>query len=362
MGRAEGAVEDMGLNPDFWRGRRVFLTGHTGFKGAWMLVMLRELGAVVTGFALPPASQPNLFDLLGLDSSCTHVIGDVRDLPALDAAMVDARPEVVIHMAAQALVRESYNTPVETYAVNVMGTVNVLDACRRAPGVRAAVVVTTDKCYENLGWHWGYREIDRLGGHDPYSNSKAAAELVVDAYRSSFFSTGELHLASARAGNVIGGCDFADDRIVPDAIRAFVAQTPLMVRNPLAVRPWQHVLEPVYGYLLLAERLFDDRKKAGGWNFGPAVEESVPVGEVADTLAELWGEGARWELDSGAHPHEAHTLKLDSSKARIELGWVPRFGVQGALAETCSWYRAMHDGADMPAFTVNQVREYLVAR
>ena len=349
----------MALTNGFWRDRRVFLTGHTGFKGAWMLAVLRELGAQVTGYALAPPTSPSMFELLGLADACTHVLGDIRDLPALESAMRDADPEVVIHMAAQPLVRESYLTPVETYAVNVMGTVHVMDVCRRLHGVRAAVMVTTDKCYENVGWLWGYRENDRLGGHDPYSNSKAAAELTVAAYRDSFFGDRGVHLASARAGNVIGGGDFAADRLVPDAMRAFAAAAPLMIRNPLAVRPWQHVLEPVCGYLRLAERLFDDRRYAGAWNFGPAIEESVPVGDVADTLAGQWGGGVNWKLDDGAHPHEAHTLKLDSSKARLELGWTPRLPLAQALEWSVDWYRTHASDADLSELTERQVMQFL---
>lgn len=349
----------MALTADFWRGRRVFLTGHTGFKGAWMLAVLRELGAAVTGYALLPPTEPNMFDLLGLADTCRHVLGDVRDLAALESAMGKANPEIVIHMAAQPLVRDSYRIPVETYAVNVMGTVHVMDVCRRLSGVRAAVMVTTDKCYENVGWLWGYRENDRLGGHDPYSNSKAAAELTIAAYRDSFFGDGGVHLASARAGNVIGGGDFALDRLVPDAIRAFAAGEKLLVRNPLAVRPWQHVLEPVCSYLLLAERLHAERRFATGWNFGPAVEESVDVGSIADLLARQWGEDAAWGLDEGAHPHEAHTLKLDSSMARLELGWAPRLTLVQALQQSCDWYRTWRDGDDLAMLTRTQCINYL---
>lgn len=359
MGRRPGAVEDMALNRDFWRGRRVFLTGHTGFKGAWALVVLRELGAVVTGYALAPPTRPSLFDLLGLEQACAHHLGDVRDLAALEDAMRAADPEVVIHMAAQPLVRESYRAPVETYAINVMGSVHVMDVCRRLASVRAVVMVTTDKCYENVGWLWGYRENDRLGGHDPYSNSKAAAELAVAAYRDSFFADKGPALASARAGNVIGGGDFAEDRLVPDAMRAFMTGDALTLRNPLAVRPWQHVMEPVAGYLQLAEALHGDRRFAAGWNFGPAVEESVPVGEVADRLAARWGDGARWLADSSAQPHEAHLLKLDSTKARVELGWTPRLDLDAALALTSDWFHAYHRAGDLAGLTRKQCLRYL---
>jgi CDP-glucose 4,6-dehydratase len=303
-----------------------------------------------------------MFDLLGLEQDCRHVVGDVRDMAALESALVEVQPEIVLHLAAQPLVRYSYDQPVETYAVNVMGTVHLLDACRRVASVRSIVCITTDKCYENVGWVWGYRENDRLGGADPYSNSKAACELAVDAYRRSFFSTpggGAAGVATARAGNVIGGGDFAVDRLVPDAMRAFGAGQPVPIRNPLAVRPWQHVLEPLYGYLLLAEKLHGERRFATGWNFGPQTDESASVGEVTDALAAMWGDGAFWEQDAADHPHEAATLKLDCTKARLELGWTPRFTLEEALDETQSWYRSFGKGADMRDFTRRQVRAYM---
>lgn len=350
------------MTRSFWAGRKVFVTGHTGFKGAWLLIMLRELGAEVTGYSLPPPTDPSLFDLLGLEQDCRHVVGDVRDMAALQIALEEAQPEIVLHLAAQPLVRYSYDQPVETYAVNVMGTVHLLDACRRVAAIRSIVCITTDKCYENVGWVWGYRENDRLGGADPYSNSKAACELAVDAYRRSFFSGpgGETAgVATARAGNVIGGGDFALDRLVPDAMRAFSAGEPAPIRNPFAVRPWQHVLEPLYGYLLLAEKLHGDRRFATGWNFGPQVDESASVGEVADALAAMWGDGASWEQDGADHPHEAATLKLDSSKARLELGWSPRFSLEEALAHTQIWYRSFRKGEDIRDVTERQVHAYL---
>ncbi len=361
---ADRAVEALGLNRAFWRGRRVFVTGHTGFKGAWLLLLLHELGAQVHGFALSPPTEPNMFELLELDKLCEHAIGDIRDLALLEEALVRAQPEIVLHMAAQSLVRASYDNPVETYAVNVMGTVNLLDACRRAVGLKAVVVVTTDKCYENFGWIWGYRENDRLGGADPYSNSKAACELAVDAYRQSFFAPADherhqLGLASARAGNVIGGGDFAVDRLVPDAMRAFMAGTSLQIRNPLSVRPWQHVLEPLHGYLMLAERLHDDGGFARGWNFGPHPDESAPVRDVVDRLADLWGDAPRWTQDEAHHPHEAATLKLDSTLARVELGWSPRLGLDEGLKLTCEWYRALHRGDDLAELSMRQVRDFI---
>jgi CDP-glucose 4,6-dehydratase len=305
-----------------------------------------------------------MFNLLGLQDVCRHEIGDIRDQSRLAGAMAAANPEVVLHLAAQPLVRASYTDPVGTYATNVMGTVHLLEACRTLPDLRSVVVVTTDKCYQNDGWVWGYRENDRLGGDDPYSNSKAACELVVGAYRKSFFHPADharrgVGLASARAGNVIGGGDFAVDRLVPDAVMAFAKGEPLNIRNPLAIRPWQHVLDPLHGYLVLAERLFDGSRFATGWNFGPPADENACVGMVADRLAARWGAGARWEQDPGVHPHEAATLKLDSTKARIELGWKPRFSLDEALDSTVDWYRAYHAREDLAAVSLGQVQAFI---
>jgi CDP-glucose 4,6-dehydratase len=349
------------LNRQFWAGKRVFVTGHTGFKGSWLLLLLRQLGAEVHGFALDPPTDPSLFNLLDLADTCRHQIGDIRNLAPLRHAVEQARPQVVIHMAAQPLVRASYDDPVGTYATNVMGTVHLLEACRSVPDLRSIVVVTTDKCYENVGWVWGYRENDRLGGADPYSNSKAACELVVDSYRRSFFGPGlnGPSIASARAGNVIGGGDFAVDRLVPDAMRAFMAGDRLLIRNPLSVRPWQHVLEPLWGYLLLAERLHHDPAFAEGWNFGPRTDESAAVERVADLLADLWGEAAGWDQDPAEHPHEAATLKLDSTKAHLQLGWRPKLSLEEALRLTAEWYSAFSRGEAMRAFTERQISEFL---
>jgi CDP-glucose 4,6-dehydratase len=350
----------MALDRTFWAGRRVFVTGHTGFKGSWLLLMLDALGAKVTGYSLAPPTDPSLFEMLGQDSLCDHHIGDIRDLALMEAALTQAAPEIVIHMAAQPLVRASYITPVETYATNLMGTVNLMDACRRVPSVKTIVVVTTDKCYENLGVSRGYDESDRMGGHDPYSNSKACAELAVAAYRDSFMREGGIGLASARAGNVIGGGDFAEDRLVPDAARAFSKGEALSIRNPLAIRPWQHVLEPLYGYLLLAERIsVDPARFAQGWNFGPAVADAASVETVVDHLATMWGDGAGWVQDPGSHPHEAATLMLDCAKAEQELGWVPQFSLEQALRLSFDWYRCWHQKGDVGALCKQHVNQYL---
>jgi CDP-glucose 4,6-dehydratase len=337
------------LDATFWAGRRVFLTGHTGFKGAWLAAWLLRLGAEVHGYALRPPTTPNLHDALGLDAAVDGEIGDVRDLERLQAAVRRARPEVVLHLAAQPLVRRSYADPVETYGTNVMGTVHLLEAVRGAEGVRAVVVVTTDKCYENREWAWPYRETDTLGGHDPYSNSKAASELVAAAFRASYFPPAELDrhgvgVATARAGNVIGGGDWAEDRLVPDLIRGFQSGDGVVIRHPSAVRPWQHVLEPLSGYLALAQRLHaGDAGACEAWNFGPSEDDARPVAFLADRLAERWGGAARWAHEPGDHPHEASVLRLDGSKARSRLGWRPRWDLATTLDRTAAWYRGFAD-------------------
>jgi CDP-glucose 4,6-dehydratase len=342
----------------FWRGRRVFLTGHTGFKGAWLSLWLSDLGAEVTGYALPPPTTPSLFDLARVEDRITHVEGDVRDLAALTRALQAVRPEVVFHMAAQALVRASYDDPVGTYATNVMGTVNLLEAARLTGGVRGVVCVTSDKCYENRETTRPYRENDAMGGFDPYSSSKGCSELVVSAYRRSYFSgPGDTPVASARAGNVIGGGDWAKDRLVPDLLNGFVSGTRPLIRFPSAVRPWQHVLEPLAGYLRLAEALCEgDPGAREGWNFGPDEADARPVGWIADRLAELWGEGAAWDRTGEPQPHEAHYLKLDCAKARERLGWRPVWSLDEGLARTVAWRRALKEGADMGQFSLGQIR------
>lgn len=353
------------MNPAFWRGRRVFITGHTGFKGGWLCLWLQAMGAEVVGYALEPPTRPSLFETaqVGAGLAASH-LGDVRDLDHLQKVFQQHRPEIVFHMAAQPLVRLSYAEPVETYATNVMGTVNVLEVVRRTPGVRALVNITTDKCYENREWVWGYRETDPMGGHDPYSSSKGCAELVTAAYRSSFFDSKDfdrhrVSVSTVRAGNVIGGGDWAGDRLIPDMIRAFTAGEPVLIRSPHAIRPWQHVLEPLMGYLMLAERMFDAGPEfAQGWNFGPSDEDAKPVEWIVQRLAELWGNGATWHLDDGQHPHEASYLKLDCSKARTRLDWHPRWGLAMALGHIVSWYRAFNRGEDMRALTLQQISQY----
>jgi CDP-glucose 4,6-dehydratase len=354
----------MTLNRSFWRGRRVFLTGHTGFKGSWLSLWLHSLGADVTGYALDPPTQPNLFTQARVADSIRSVRGDIRDYVSLHAAIATCRPEVVLHLAAQSVVRTSYENPVENYATNVMGTVHVLEAIRQLGQPCVIVNVTSDKCYENREWVWGYRENEPMGGKDPYSNSKACAELVTASYRDSFFSpeTIDQHgiaLGSARAGNAIGGGDWTGHQLIPDLIRAFLAGDTCLIRNPAATRPWQFLLEPLRGYLLLAERLGENpRRFASGWNFGPADKDVQPVSWIADTLCRLWGEGTAWQLDSGSHPHEARSLKLDASRAAAYLQWRPILSLAEALEWIVEWYRGLQQGSDLHALTLAQIHRY----
>lgn len=349
------------IDPGFWRGRRVFLTGHTGFKGAWMSLLLRSFGADVYGFALAPDSKDGLFNVAGVADEVHHRIGDIRDLAAMRSALEEARPDVVIHMAAQALVRLSYDEPVETYETNVMGTVNLLEAARKVSGVSAILVVTSDKCYENTETLRGYVETDAMGGYDPYSSSKGCAEILTAAYQRSFFQGEKAALvASARAGNVIGGGDWSRDRLVPDIIRSFMAGEVVRIRNPNAIRPWQHVMDPVIGYLTLVQRMVQGGKRfAEGWNFGPHEDSEVPVSVLVKSLATHWGGDANWELDKGDNPHEAGYLKLDCTKARTQLDWQPVIGLDRALQLSSEWYRAFHRGADMRAVTLQQINEII---
>lgn len=347
------------MTPAFWRGKRVFLTGHTGFKGGWLALWLAEMGAAVHGYALAPPTDPNFFTAVGLRAHLAgSTIADVRDAGAVARALREARPEIVLHLAAQPLVRRSYVEPVDTYAVNVMGTVTLLEAVRDTAGVRVVVNVTTDKCYENDGRATPYAEREPLGGRDPYSSSKACSEIVTAAYRQSFLAARGIQVATGRAGNVIGGGDWAADRLVPDFLRAFDAGQPMVVRSPGAVRPWQHVLEPLSGYLMLAERLHAAGAPfADGWNFGPALEDSRPVSWVLDRLCAAVP-GATWRIDASPQPHEAQTLTLDNGKARRELGWRPRWPLEAALDRTVAWHAAWRAGEDLRATSLRQIAEY----
>jgi CDP-glucose 4,6-dehydratase len=357
-------VEGLVINLEFWRGRRVFLTGHTGFKGGWLALWLQQLGAEVSGYALPPPVGPSLFELAAVARGMRSHFGDLADLPALSAALRSARPEVVLHLAAQPLVRAAYADPVGTYRTNVLGTAHLLEAVRGAGGVRAVLSVTTDKCYANREWLWPYRENDTLGGHDPYSSSKACAELVTQSWRDSFFPVAQhaehgVAVATARAGNVIGGGDWAADRLVPDVLQAFAEGRPVAIRNPRAVRPWQHVLEPLAGYLVLAERLCrEGPAHAEAWNFGPDEADTRPVQWLVERLAALWGEGAAWQVDPAQHPHEAGLLRLDCSKARARLPWRPRLDLAAALQWTVEWYRIHRAGGDLHAACLDQIGRY----
>ena len=348
------------MDPAFWKGRSVLVTGHTGFKGSWLSLWLASHGAHVTGFSLPPETSPNLFDLV-IKADVRTVSADVRDLDAVKQCVEEARPSVVFHLAAQALVRRSYRDPVSTYATNVMGTVHVLEAARTCPSIEAVVIVTSDKCYENQGWVWGYRENEPMGGHDPYSNSKGCAELVTAAYRASFFAAPDTcRVASGRAGNVIGGGDWSEDRLIPDVVRSFADSQSVEIRSPKSTRPWQHVLEPLSGYVTLAERLCgsDGASLAEGWNFGPVDQDCKPVDHVVDTLAALWGPAAAWHLSRDAHPHEAHLLKVDASKARSRLNWHPRLHLDQALAWTAEWYLGELSGHSARQLTLDQISRY----
>ena len=346
------------VSADSWKGRKVLVTGHTGFKGGWLSLWLHRLGAEVTGFALPAPSEPSFFEQTRLAEMVHHVEGDVRDLTAVETVIGETQPEMVFHLAAQPLVRYSYDAPVETFATNVMGTVHLLEACRKAESVRGVVCVTSDKCYENREWLWPYREADPMGGHDPYSSSKGAAELVISAYRRSFFQSGA-RIASVRAGNVIGGGDWATDRLVPDVIRALLAGQSPQIRNPASIRPWQHVLEALSGYLMIGQRLLDGHdSSACAWNFGPSDDDTQPVGWVVERMLEQWPGNIRWEQPGGTEPHEAVLLKLDSSKARTELGWRPRLRLQEALAKVIEWHGAVAAGEDAREISLRQLEQY----
>ena len=358
MGLGQSTLEGMEVKVGFWEGKKVFITGHTGFKGSWLSLWLQQQGAQVTGYSLEPPSEPNLFTVATVAEGMESLTGDIRNLDGLTEAMRRSKPEAVVHMAAQSLVRQSYSEPVESYATNIMGTVNVLEAVRQTGTARVVLVVTSDKCYENREWPWGYREYEPMGGHDPYSSSKGCAELVTAAYRRSFFGS-DVAVASARAGNVIGGGDWAEDRLIPDIIRAFLRGEPVRIRNPMAVRPWQHVLDPLHGYLVLLERLWERSSEfAEGWNFGPDDADSRPVAEVANALTERWGNGVEWVVDVNDHPHEAGVLKLDCSKAHKRLGWRPVLDLSVALEWVVEWYQAFGNGADVRQLSLDQIARF----
>jgi CDP-glucose 4,6-dehydratase len=347
------------MNPKFWVDKKVLITGHTGFKGSWLSLWLQSLGANLTGLALEPPTTPNMFELTNISEGMRSYVADIRDFNAVEKVVSEARPEIVIHMAAQPLVRYSYQNPIETYATNVMGAVHLFEALRKKGGAKAVVNVTSDKCYENKEWVWGYREEEPMGGFDPYSNSKGCAELVTSAYRRSFFQEKGIGLASARAGNVVGGGDWAQDRLIPDILKSFQDRKPVVIRSPDATRPWQHVLEPLSGYLNLAEALWNDQSNfAEAWNFGPKEEDAKPVSWIVDHMVDLWGEGASWILEHEQQPHEAHFLKLDTSKSRGALSWAPRWGIHEALDKTIAWHKAWLSCENLMEFSNQQINEY----
>lgn len=348
-----------------YNNRKVLVTGHTGFKGSWLCLILNKLGADVYGYALEPPTKPSLYEEAGIDELITSYIGDVRDYEQLSRVIEEVQPEIVIHMAAQPLVRESYKIPIETYSINVMGTVHLLDACRHTQNLKAIVNVTTDKCYENKEWHWGYRENEPMGGYDPYSNSKGCSELVTSAYRNSYFNPNDYErhgvaIATARAGNVIGGGDWADDRLIPDFIRAIIKGEKVKIRSPFAIRPWQHVLEPLTGYLTLAAKLYSEGARYnGGWNFGPNDSDAQNVEWITSTICQLWDENAAYELDTNPQPHEANYLKLDCSKAKSELDWTPKWDISTALKSIVDWNKAYLNGEDIRKVTESQIEQYI---
>ena len=351
-------------NFNIYNNRRVLITGHTGFKGSWLCLLLHKLGADVYGYALDPPTQPSLFKEAKIGELMTSFIGDIRDYENLLKVIQQVQPEIVFHLAAQPLVRESYKNPVETYSINVMGTVHLLEACRNTKSVKAIVNVTTDKCYDNKEWHWGYRENEPMGGYDPYSNSKGCSELVTSSYRNSYFNNAKygahgVAVASARAGNVIGGGDWAEDRLIPDFIRAISKGEEVMIRSPYAIRPWQHVLEPLTGYLMLAEILFSEGPKfAEGWNFGPDDRDAKNVKWITNTICNLWGDGASFSLDKDPRPHEANYLKLDCSKAKSDLGWIPKWDIETTLKSIVDWNKAYLEGKNIRTVTNAQIDLY----
>lgn len=347
------------VTPDFWKGKRVLLTGHTGFKGSWLSLWLQSMGADLYGYALESPTSPSLFEQAEIAEGMTSVIGDIRDFSAVKKVIYDCQPDIIIHMAAQPLVRYSYDEPIETYAVNVMGTVNLLDAVRQLDKPCVVINVTTDKCYENREWVWGYRENEAMGGYDPYSSSKGCAELVTSAYRRSFFQNGKIAVASARAGNVIGGGDWADNRLIPDILAAFENNRPVMIRNPRSIRPWQHVLEPLSGYMILAEKLYEDKVAyAEGWNFGPLDTDCHSVQWIVEKMAGLWYDEVSWSIDDSDAPHEANYLKLDISKASAMLNWSPQWGLLTALDKIIDWHQCWLSDGNIKRKCLQQIKQY----
>ncbi|AZR81687.1 CDP-glucose 4,6-dehydratase [Thiomicrospira sp. S5] len=347
------------IDVSFWQGKRVYLTGHTGFKGSWLSLWLADMGAIVKGYALNPPTNPSLYEEANVSEKIESQIGDIRDFETLKTSMMEFNPDILIHMAAQPLVRLSYKEPLETYDTNVMGTAKVLETARSCSNLKSIVSVTTDKCYENREWVWGYREDEPMGGYDPYSSSKGCAELVTSAYRRSFMQEQGIGLASARAGNVIGGGDWADDRLVPDILRAFEKTQPVVIRNPASTRPWQHVLEPLSGYLVLAQHLYQTPTDfAEGWNFGPYEDDAKPVDWILNHMVANWP-GASWELDKNAHPHEAGYLKLDVSKAKARLKWHPTWRLEQTLAKIIKWHQAWLNKADIQQVCLEEINEFM---
>lgn len=358
------------LAPGFWNGKKVFITGHTGFKGSWLSLWLHSMGARVTGYSTEPPTQPSIYEICRMNELIPSHFNDIRDLQSLSAALRKADPDIVFHLAAQPLVRESYKDPVATFDINLMGTVHLLESVRQAASqgsaISAVVNITSDKCYDNREWAFGYRETDHLGGGDPYSGSKAGSEIITDSYRRAFFhppglAEPTIPVATARAGNVIGGGDWSKDRLIPDSVRAILSKQPIRLRYPKAIRPWQHVLEPLSGYLLLAQKMTESKAKyARGWNFGPAPANSASVEKLISILCDEWGAGATFTTETeNKHPHEAHILNLDSSMARLELGWHPRWSLRPALTKTVEWYKAWYRQEDMRAFSLQQIKDYM---
>ena len=352
------------MNRSFWKDKKVFITGCTGFKGSWLSLWLQSIGTHVVGYSLPPLTKPNLFEVANVADGMCSINGDVRYLERFKAILAENQPEIIVHMAAQSLVRFSYDNPLETYTTNVIGTANVLEAVRHSGCVRVVIIVTSDKCYKNNEWIWGYRENEPIGGHDPYSSSKGCAEIITSAYRHSYFPVENydrhnVAIASARAGNVIGGGDWSADRLIPDIMKAFMEKQPVIVRNPNAVRPWQHVLEPLNGYLCLIEKLWTNGAEfSSGWNYGPNDEDAKPVSYIVERMVSLWGEGVHWEQDAGEHPHEAHYLKLDCSKAKNLLGWSPKLNLSTTLEWIVEWYKSYQQNRNMRHLMETEILRY----